>query len=1054
MSRFALVMSVSLVLAPLEAQITTATILGTVTDASGAVVGKASVEAKALATNLVRATTTDGDGNYTLINLPLGEYEVSISAAGFRKEIQRGIVLQVQQRARIDVALQPGNVTETVNVTASTPIVNTEDGVFGDVIDNKRVVELPLNGRNFNTLALLTPNVQNGVQGGATLQTFLAGGIGIWAHGSRDTDNEWNLDGATMSVGFYNWNSFNPSVDAIQEFKMQTGNYSAEFGFQAGANVNIVTKSGTNSLHGTLFNFLRNDKMDARGFFPTSKPKLRQNQFGGTVGGPVYIPKLYNGKDRTFFFSNYEGLRIRQEAFGRFIVPTEAQKGGDLTRTFAGASFTGTVIDPVSGTPFAGNIIPTNRITRQSTNVLKYYPKENTPGALFNYQILAPVRTESDSTIHKIDHRFGSKDSMFARGAYDNRSRPDPEYFPGLVRGTTLKAYNIVLHWTRIWSPTIIQDASIAWNRSVILQFDPRENTDYSIVNDLGIPNIPAKGRSNGIPFFSIAGYTGIGDATNLPLIQPDEVRQFTYNLSVIRGRHHLKTGIDFRHVRSDRLQGLSVRGQFSFENNNPVGSGNSFADFLIGRPQTSSVSDQPYTIRMRQKRIGLYLVDDWQVTPRLTLNLGLRYEPTTPVFDHSGEVTNFDFANGRPIPMTAGQKFYPSDWNNFAPRLSFAFRPFKNDRTVIRGGYGLYYNSTMNLALFRLGGNPPWATVTTYLADRAAPLITFDNPFPRAAAGVPPPSNYGGLTPDFKVGYSQIRSLHVAQQLSENNAVELGYVGNFAIGGDRGVAANNAQPGPGPIQTRRRFPNYGVLTEVRSDAKTFYNAGSIKFTRRFNKGFTALSSFTYSRTIDQAFSSVAGNPTGGAESQDYGNLSQRGLSSSHRKNVWVTSAIYDLPSVGHGWMKQVAGGWQVATISTVQSGGALNVAELGGVARLNTGTAQRANRVKNGNLSGAARGINRWFDTSAFDFAPLYTYGNSETRTLILPGLFNIDFNVKKAFRLTDITRLEFRAEFFNVMNHTNLGIPGNTLGSPNFGVIASSEPARVSQMSLKIVF
>ena len=334
MSRFALVMSVSLVLAPLEAQITTATILGTVTDASGAVVGKASVEAKALATNLVRATTTDGDGNYTLINLPLGEYEVSISAAGFRKEIQRGIVLQVQQRARIDVALQPGNVTETVNVTASTPIVNTEDGVFGDVIDNKRVVELPLNGRNFNTLALLTPNVQNGVQGGATLQTFLAGGIGIWAHGSRDTDNEWNLDGATMSVGFYNWNSFNPSVDAIQEFKMQTGNYSAEFGFQAGANVNIVTKSGTNSLHGTLFNFLRNDKMDARGFFPTSKPKLRQNQFGGTVGGPVYIPKLYNGKDRTFFFSNYEGLRIRQEAFGRFIVPTEAQKGGGATATF------------------------------------------------------------------------------------------------------------------------------------------------------------------------------------------------------------------------------------------------------------------------------------------------------------------------------------------------------------------------------------------------------------------------------------------------------------------------------------------------------------------------------------------------------------------------------------------------------------------------------------------------------------------------------------------------------------------------------------------------
>ena len=265
---------------------------------------------------------------------------------------------------------------------------------------------------------------------------------------------------------------------------------------------------------------------------------------------------------------------------------------------------------------------------------------------------------------------------------------------------------------------------------------------------------------------------------------------------------------------------------------------------------------------------------------------------------------------------------------------------------------------------------------------------------------------------------------------------------------------ANNAPPGPGPLQPRRRFPLYGVLTEVRSDAKTFYNSGTAKYTRRFSEGFTALSAFTFSRTIDQAFSSVAGNPTGGAESQDYSNLSQRGLSSSHRKAVWVSSAIYDLPFRGRGWTRQAIGGWQVATISTVQSGGAFNVAVLGGVARLNTGTAQRANRVSDGNLSGSDRNINRWFDANAFQFAPLYAYGNSETRTLIMPGLFNIDFNVKKAFIFTEARRLEFRAEFFNVLNHTNFSAPGNTLGSPNFGVIAGSEPARVSQMSLKLVF
>lgn len=1046
---------------PAAAQMTTGTILGTVTDETGGVIPAAVVTARNIATNLERGTTSNEVGNYTLSNLPLGDYTLTAQAPSFQTFVREGLQLQVLQRMRIDIALQIGDVTERITVTEAAPLLNTDDAVFGDVIENKRVVELPLNGRNFNKLALLTPGINNGIPTGATLQNFLAGGIAVWAHGQRDTDNEWNLDGATMNIGFYNWNSFNPSVDAIQEFKIQTGNFSAEYGFQAGANINLVTKSGTNEFHGTVFNFLRNDALDARGFFPTSKPKLRQNQFGGTVGGPII-------KNRTFFFANYEGLRVRQESFGRRIVPTAAQRTGDLSLKSDGTPFTGTLVDPSTGQPFANNTIPASRIAAQTQKIIPYYPDVNTPGTVFNFQILAPVTTDSDSQIHKVDHRIDDNNTIFGRFAYDDRNRPDPLIMAtainpeGFQRVTGLKATNGTITWTRIWSPTVLQDAKMAYNRSFIFQADPRELTEFNILNELGIPNIPASGQTNGFPSIRIDNFSTIGDRTNNPLIQPDEVFQYTYNLTVNRAKHNFKTGVDFRSVRSDRTQGITVRGRFNFRNNNPVGAGNGFADFLLGSPQSTQLGDRAWTIRMRQKRWGLYIQDDWHVLPTLTLNLGLRYEPSAPHYDQRGEVTNFDFAQGVPISMTAGQDFYPTDYNNFAPRFGFAWRPFSSEKTVVRGGYGIYYNATMNLALFRVGNNPPWTNSTTFFANPGAAALSFDEPFPTGAAGAVPPRNYGGLSSDFGVGYSQLRNFNIQQQITENDVIEIGYIGNFALGGDRVLNPNVAPLGPGAIQPRRRWPDIGGVVEVRSDAKAFYNAATIKYTRRFSKGLTILSSFTYSRSIDQSFSSVAGNPTGGAQSQNYNDLSQRGLSGSHRKHVYNTSFVWELPfGRGKRYLNQggaaewILGGWQVSGINTLESGGAFNVTVQGGGARLNQGgPGQRANRLRDGNLSGSERSVGRWFDTDAFVVPPLYTFGTEETRTLIMPGLFVFDFNVKKAFAITESIRLEFRAEFFNLTNNSNFRQPGNSLGSNTLGVISSAQPARISQMSLKVVF
>ena len=369
--------------ASLAAQITTASILGTVKDSSGGTVSGATVRAKAVATNQTREIKTDADGSYILTNLAVGDYELTVSAAGFRTEVSKGITLQVAQRALLDVVLQPGTVSESIDITATVPVVNTEDAVFGDVIENKRVVELPLNGRNFNGLALLTPNIQNGIPGGATLQNFLAGGIAIWANGQRDTDNEWNLDGATMNVGFYNWNSFNPSIDAIEEFKMQTGTYSAEFGFQAGANVNIVTKSGTNAVHGTLYDFLRNDAMDARGFFPTSKPELRQNQFGGTVGDRSIFRNSTTAKTAPSSSRIMKGCGFVSSSSAGITLPTDAQRAGDFSHTASGAAFTGTIVDPTTGAPFPGNIIPSSQIASQSQKSLRVHAAHQYAGSSF-----------------------------------------------------------------------------------------------------------------------------------------------------------------------------------------------------------------------------------------------------------------------------------------------------------------------------------------------------------------------------------------------------------------------------------------------------------------------------------------------------------------------------------------------------------------------------------------------------------------------------------------------------------------------------------------------
>ncbi|HLJ13191.1 MAG TPA: TonB-dependent receptor [Bryobacteraceae bacterium] len=1049
---------------PGTSQATTGTILGTVTDTSGAVVPGVRVKVANIGTGLEREATTNEAGDYILSNLPLGNYRLTAEAKAFETVVREGLQLHVQEQARIDFAMRVGSTSEKISVTEAAPLVSTDDSSLKHLIDNQATTDLPLNGRNFVALAQMQPGVLPGIPG-ESLDTLLGNGLAIWANGQREFNNEWTLDGANMNIGFYSWNSFNPSPDAIQEFTLQTGMYSAEFGFQSGANVNIAIKSGTNQFHGTLYEYLQNSDMNARNFFAAAVPALHQNQFGGTIGGPVWLPKLYNGKDRTFFFVNYEGYRNRTQSLGLETVPTADQRTGDLSHTFNGSPFTGTILDPLSGTPFPGNIVPSSRITPQAQKILGYYPLPNTIGAAtYNDYVLAPVPIDTDEAIVRVDQRIGNSDTLFAHYAQNVISKPSPQYIPGFYTSgkTGVTAHNAAVNYDHIFTPTTLNDFQVSFNRSFVSTTDPRDGTNFSIAQALDLPQITASGRTAGFPSVGILNYTTIGDNTGDPVIQPDEVWQFTDNLTLERGTHHFKTGIDFWHDRSDRWQGVNVRGSFSFTNNNPAGTGNSLGDFLLGLPNQTALGQAPGQEFLRNERYGLYFLDDWKVTPKLTLNLGLRYELATVLSDTRETVANFNFLTGQEIFYKAGQGIYSPYYGGWAPRFGFAYRPFGGDKTVIRGGYGIFYNIDLNGLFFSVDNNPPYATQASYFASAGNP-ITFGNPFPSAVAGAPTSTpNLGAVDLNYQPARVQTASLGVQRQLSKNTLLDLNALASRSFGLDRLIQPNSAPPSPLAVQPRRPYPNYGVINEVRTDARAWYYGLTAEIQHRVTNGLNIQSSYTFSRSLDQSFSGVAGQSNDSSYPQNSNALNlEKGLSATDRKNRWVSNFVYTVPFgpgqkyLTSGFAGAVAGGWQISGVYTAQSGEVLG-ANLAGdpINQGSPNNVARPNRVCNGNLSSGNRSIQEWFNTSCFVAPPLYTFGNAGRAFLIGPALFDVDLGVMRNFRIKERAAFQFRAEAFNSLNHTNFDTPGRYLGTTTFGVITSAEPARILQLGLKFIF
>ncbi len=1038
-----------LILAALvPAQENRATVLGHVTDPSGAVVSGGRVLIKNLDTGVEVTSATNDQGNYLVPALPAGRYTITVEQEGFKRAQASEVTLRIQQIARLDFRLELGAVADMLSVTAQTPLLVTDDVTLGQGLDSKKIVELPILGRNMSSLTLLgvgTAASSNGIA--RILGGILTGGVTMTANGIRTSANQYSIDGANVNVGFYNFPSYVPVVDAVAEFKVRTGSFSAEYGGYGGAHVDYSLRSGTNEHHVTLWEFLRNDKADARNAFALTKPVLRQNQFGALAAGPIV-------KNKTFYMASWQALRRRNQAIPQTTVPTEAMRNGDLTRRVDGQA-EAAIVDPATGAPFPGNQIPRSRISGPSLRYLEFYPRPNQAGPI-NYRTLSGIPRDEDSLLAKIDHVFSESNRLSGRYVYQQTDNPNAI---AVIRdfGTRIptRSQNIALNDTHTFSPTTLLDVRLSWNRQLLKELGPRGETNYDVERELGV-RVPTSARpgtlENGIPQVAITGFATMGDSLVVPLVQPDENYQIVAALSKLKGKHNLKAGIDFRRARSARFQGNFINGSISFEPGNAGGSGHAFADFLLGLPRQSQVATVPVVVDFRQTRNQIYIADTWTATPKLTLTLGLRYELNSSPHETYGRISFFNFdAPGSFRRFSNGEPLFITDKNNFGPRLGIAYRPF--GKTVFRSAYGVFFSEPKLLGMNLFSVNPPLITNQNFFSSREAPLA-FTNPFPlglAAAGGVPSINSYQR---DRRTPYVQTWQFNVQHMLPGDFLVDAGYVGNLALKMGRRVDLNvPVVPAAGPIQARRPLPNFGPARHFMHDSNSSYQSLQVRVERQFAKGFSILSSYTFSRNIDISGDEQVGNTI------DPRNLNRdRSLSESHAKNRLTLSYVWELPfGPGKPWLTRgglaggITGGWQLSGVTNFQSGGALTAAVAGDRANLGLGT--RPNRVCDGNLS-SGRTIARWFDTSCFAAPPALTIGNSGRNILIGPGDKTWNLGIGKKFAITEKHWLQFRAEMFNAFNHVNLGNPGTTVDTPAYGRITGANDARGMQFGLKYGF
>lgn len=1080
----------------------TGSILGTVRDSSGAVIPNATVTLTNTSTQFTRAITSNGSGEYVGSSLPIGQYTITAEREGFQKLERAGVTLTTASSLTIDLELTVGSTSQTVEVSAQASLLQSQSGTVSSLVDSKQVVNLPLATRNFTDLVLLTPGAHQGSasnlgEGGSAYS--IRGGANFSVNGTTAATNSYLIDGIYNRNQWLNTLVIVPVVDSIQEYRVLTSSYTAEFGESAGAVTLVSTKAGANQFHGAAWEFLRNDRLNANTYFAKQaglpRPKYNRNVFGGNVGGPMF-------RNHTFFFGDYQGIRQHTPVTQTTTIPTQAMVNMVKTGNFSGAPvtvynpYTTTTVNGVSTrTPYAGNNLSAN-LDPAAVKLVSLIPVPTNSNATNNYTITPDLLLRDNQFDVRIDQNLFSSDRLFFKYSYDNASQTSPgTMYPnpaaGINVGTYLStggngystqalAHSGTLGYSHVFSAKTLLDlhaAIVRWNADVA-----PVNVGVAAANAIGVPGINYNGLSGGLPAFTLSGFSALGDGSSYPEISHITTFQYDGNVTHTAGNHTIKAGLLFLRHRFNGFSAFPVRGTFDFNgqytrlNNATAVSATqlqyyALADLALGATDSGNRNILTGSFGMRTFQLAPYVQDTWRATDRLTLDYGLRWEVSAPPYEVHNHWANLDTRTG--LLQVAGlngnsRRLRNFDLKTVSPRLGLAYTLDPSRRTVLRAGFGISYVDTL------VGGAQLYKNLPYYFAQNittsvdTTPTALLRNGFSTPIA--PDPNNIAAISTgsptawDANTRQTSVTqfSLGMQRELRKDLILDVSYVGTVShhllV---NSININQSRPGAGAQNIRRPYyvinPNLVNIGYRGSFGDANYNSLQVHAEKRLSGGLNFGVSYTYAKYL-----SDIGNPNGSGNNDIQDATCLRcnyGRTPDDLRHNLVVNHVYELPFgpkrrfLSHGLVSHIAGPWNVSGVWSLHSGAPFTVFYSTNVSNSAGGGTQRPNRIGSGQLS-SVRSVTRWFDTSAFVAPAQYTFGNSGTGILTGPGYFNADLTLERHILFGERYDLDLRGESFNTFNRANFNNPAATVGSPTAGVISSTQAARILQVAVKLAF